>query len=533
MNIGASSPRFGLARTSPLTRNCCPRLLGSTRSRMSPSRRPPTLEEPWGQTEFQVNLKPGLTPRSRCGLTPRSRCEAVSVAPKSLEYHHLRCNTWGRGGDQRGVSENFRDFRRPAVADSIEPAYYSTDLIRRTRVTLVPSAGRFVVVLVIPIPSLLRIKYGFPGSPVVGSRAMVAVGDVPLRSAGEGVLDLIASDAVLDEAYAWLYFRRKDDSPHDDVWTLRERWADVKPWLQRSLLRGEYRCDVTRQVHTAEGVIEIWSAADALVLKATALVLQKELAPVLSPRCFHLAGHGGLKGAVRAVDAARRDQMFVFRTDVHGYYASLDHGILYRQVREHVTDRRVLKLVWSYLRRMVCDGGEYEAVTRGISLVCPLSPLMGALYLEPLDDLMERLDLPYVRYMDDWVILAKTRWALRRVVQQVNAILDNLKLEKHPDKTFIGRIDRGFDFLGYRFVAEGLRLAAQTKQRFVERTTRLYEQGAAASRIREYVRHWLTWVRSGCLVHVWDELLVGVLRSSDVLVMVAGGWAGFRVAGGP
>src|SRR5208283_4388576 len=142
---------------------------------------------------------------------------------------------------------------------------------------------------------------------------------------------------------------------------------------------------------------------------------------------------------------------------------------------------------------MVCDGGEYEAVTRGISLGCPLSPLMGALYLKPLDDLMEQLDLPYVRYMDDWVILAKTRGALRRVVQQVNTILDHLKLEKHPDKTFIGRIDRGFVFLGYRFVAEGLRLAAQTKQRFAERATRLYERGAAASRIGEYVRHWLTW----------------------------------------
>ena len=56
---------------------------------------------------------------------------------------------------------------------------------------------------------------------------------------------------------------------------------------------------------------------------------------------------------------------------------------------------------------------------------------------------MERLDLPYVRYTDDWVILAKTRWALRRVVQQVNTILDHLKQEKHPDKTFIGRIDQG------------------------------------------------------------------------------------------
>ena len=63
-------------------------------------------------------------------------------------------------------------------------------------------------------------------------------------------------------------------------------------------------------------------------------------------------------------------------------------------------------------------------------------------------------------------------------------------------------------------MAEGLRLAAQTKQRFVERATRLYEQGAAASRIGEYVRHWLTWVRSGGLELVWDAFLDGVTRVS-------------------
>ena len=107
------------------------------------------------------------------------------------------------------------------------------------------------------------------------------------------------------------------------------------------------------------------------------------------------------------------------------------------------------------------------------------------------------------------------------------------KLEKHPDKTFIGRIDRGFDFLGYRFVAEGLRLATQSKQRFVERATRLYEQGAAASRIGEYVRHWLTWVRSGGLEHVWDELLVGVMRSYDFPGLVAGVCTDVLFSGAP
>ena len=45
----------------------------------------------------------------------------------------------------------------------------------------------------------------------------------------------------------------------------------------------------------------------------------------------------------------------------------------------------------------------------------------------------------------------------------MNTILDHLKLEKHPDKTYIGRTDRGFHFLGYRFAADGLSLAEQTK----------------------------------------------------------------------
>jgi hypothetical protein len=36
-----------------------------------------------------------------------------------------------------------------------------------------------------------------------------------------------------------------------------------------------------------------------------------------------------------------------------------------------------------------------------------------------------------------------------------------------------------------------------TFDRFIERISRLYEQGADEVRIGEYVRHWLKWVRSG------------------------------------
>ncbi|AOY83342.1 hypothetical protein BJP36_28910 [Moorena producens JHB] len=72
-----------------------------------------------------------------------------------------------------------------------------------------------------------------------------------------------------------------------------------------------------------------------------------------------------------------------------------------------------------------------------------------------------------------------------------------LNLELHPDKTFIGRISRGFDVLGYWFSPQGLSVAGKTIVRMRELVRRLYEQGASSGRILCYLLLWGRWVRSG------------------------------------
>ncbi|HEY6095499.1 MAG TPA: hypothetical protein VIU93_11160 [Gallionellaceae bacterium] len=72
-------------------------------------------------------------------------------------------------------------------------------------------------------------------------------------------------------------------------------------------------------------------------------------------------------------------------------------------------------------------------------------------------------------------------------------------LAQHPDKTFIGRIGRGFDWLGYQFCAKGLPgVSAKSIERFAAKLRRLLEQTRLSGssneerqrRVAEYIRRW-------------------------------------------
>ncbi len=132
-------------------------------------------------------------------------------------------------------------------------------------------------------------------------------------------------------------------------------------------------------------------------------------------------------------------------------------------------------------------------------------PGMAALYLEPLDRRLEATGLTYVRFMDDWVILAPTRWSLRRAVRIVNETLRELRVEQHRDKTFKGWIKWGFTFLGYWISEKGVAgVAPSTWNAFQERVARLYEQNAPLEvirrRVERYVRRWRRWPLGGVVV---------------------------------
>src|SRR5574337_1452631 len=130
----------------------------------------------------------------------------------------------------------------------------------------------------------------------------------------------LASDRVLDAAYAWLCRSRRRFPDDADIWSLRQRWQTEKARLQAQLATGRYRFDC---LYCAElddvGEVDIWTARDALVIKALAEILAPALSIALT--CTHVKGHGGAKATVRAIRDELAHARFVFRTDVRDYYA--------------------------------------------------------------------------------------------------------------------------------------------------------------------------------------------------------------------
>jgi RNA-directed DNA polymerase len=146
---------------------------------------------------------------------------------------------------------------------------------------------------------------------------------------------------------------------------------------------------------------------------------------------------------------------WVLDADIQSCFDEIDHQALLVQIERRVSDRRVLGLLRGWLRAGVFEGGIVSAIEAGTPQGSPLSPLLANVALHALDEAWategQRLGM-LVRYADDLVVLCTTKRQAELAGELVAAVLVDLGLRLHPEKTRIVHLARGvegFDFLGF------------------------------------------------------------------------------------
>lgn len=247
-----------------------------------------------------------------------------------------------------------------------------------------------------------------------------------------------------------------------------------------------------------------WSAHDALVLTWVAMQVEEVLPK--NTHCHHLAGHGGVSGSTTYVSSTwcSGEWSYVYRTDIRGYYRHIVKHQVAGQLNWHIGDAVCRDLCLQWLHYSVEDGGEIHTPEKGICRGSALSPLIGGSLLRHVDHYFaSREEIFYAWYMDDFIFFTKTRWHLRKAIKRLREFFDLGGFETHPDKTQLGKIEQGFDWLGLWYSPLGPRIAQRALENRRERIARLYEQARrrklsmaeADMRVREYEARWMNWAR--------------------------------------
>jgi len=214
-----------------------------------------------------------------------------------------------------------------------------------------------------------------------------------------------------------------------------------------------------------ERILGVPTVADRVAQMVVKLVLEPILDPIFLPDSY---GYRPNKSALDAVGATRErcwKYDWVLEFDIKGLFDNIDHELLLRAVRKHITCKWVLLYIERWLKApMVQEEGTTIGRSRGTPQGGVVSPILANLLMHYTFDVwMTRAhpDFPWCRYADDGLVHCRTEQEAEALKAELQARLAECHLEMHPTKTKVVYCKDGkrkgkypnvkFDFLGYCF----------------------------------------------------------------------------------
>ena len=255
--------------------------------------------------------------------------------------------------------------------------------------------------------------------------------------------------------------RGNQGSPGVDGMTVDELPGYLKaywPEIKASLLEGCYqprpvrRVEIPKRGSAEKRKLGIPCVLDRFIQQAVMQVLQREWDRTFSDSSYGFRpGRSAHQAIAKAQSHIEAGFGYVVDIDLEKLFDLVNHDRLMTRLSTRIGDKRVLKLIRSYLRVGILENGLVSDPTAGTPQGGPLSPFLSNVVLDELDKELEARGHRFVRYADDCNIYVRSKRAGERVMRSISDfIARRLKLKVNEGKSAVD-IPRNRTFLGYTF----------------------------------------------------------------------------------
>lgn len=199
--------------------------------------------------------------------------------------------------------------------------------------------------------------------------------------------------------------------------------------------------------------------------------------------------------------------MYVYDFDIKGFFDNIPHKKLLKILNKYIADGSILNLIYKWLKAGYMEEGAVHPQEVGQPQGGVISPILANIYLNELDWELHKAGIQFVRYADDSICLCRTPEELKKAVEVVDRVMEELGLELAPDKT--REVDfhyEDFNFLGFTFYHE-----KRDKGGNAYYTVRPSEEKVKGfkSRMRDSIRRTISRSTEG-----WAEYLNPIIRGT-------------------
>lgn len=288
---------------------------------------------------------------------------------------------------------------------------------------------------------------------------------------------------------------------------LCESWSFIKA----EILEGIYKPKCVKQViipkpNGGERELGIPTVLDRLIHQAISQRLHQLYDNGFSENSY---GFRPKRNAHQAIQKAKEylneGNTYVIELDLEKFFDRVNHDKLMNILSRKVTDKRLLKLIRSYLQSGIMIGGIATKREEGTPQGSPLSPLLSNIILDELDKELEKRGHKFVRYADDCSIYVKSMKAAERVKERITKYIEaKLLLRVNREKTRIS-LPNESRLLGFSFYRDKdghqIRISPQSLKRLKEKlrslTSRRKPQGLSErlKALSVVIRGWVNYYK--------------------------------------